>query len=203
MHSFEYHERTKHSEISIMTSQHYLDWDNRPFPFKVYPNLQPIQLPSNFPIPSMNATLAISTVNPQNDLQKNNNNNYNHHVNSTLNEKENKDGIKSEKTITLTELSEVIFFSSVITRTINYNYNIFYMRASSATGALYPIEIYVVCKDISPDLKSGIYHFNPALFSLVSLRNGDYRSLLSSITSGGGGGEEDNKDIILNSPITI
>ncbi|MGN6628806.1 MAG: SagB/ThcOx family dehydrogenase [Candidatus Nitrosocosmicus sp.] len=201
LHSFEYHERTKHSEISIMTSQHYLDWDNRPFPFKVYPNLQPIQLPSNFPIPSMNATLAISTVNPQNNLQKNNNN-YNHHVNSTLNEKENKDGIKSEKTITLTELSEVLFFSAGITRTINYNDNIFYMRAASATGALYPIEIYVVCKDISSDLKSGIYHFNPALFSLVPLRKGDYRSLLSSITAGGGGGGEDSKDI-LNSPITI
>ena len=69
------------------------------------------------------------------------------------------------------------------------------MRAASATGALYPIEIYIVCKDISPDLKAGIYHFNPAQFSLTNIRKGDYRSLLASIAA-------DNQHI-LNSTLTI
>ena len=40
------------------------------------------------------------------------------------------------------------------------------MRAPSATGALYPIELYVVCGDITPDLTAGVYHFGPADFEL-------------------------------------
>src|SRR5947208_431953 len=31
-----YHEATKHSELSLRMSPHYLDWDNKPSPFKVY-----------------------------------------------------------------------------------------------------------------------------------------------------------------------
>ncbi len=38
------------------------------------------------------------------------------------------------------------------------------MRAASATGALYPIEIYVVSQDI-PGLSAGVYHFCPGDFS--------------------------------------
>ena len=49
--SLEYHENTKHSEISIMTSPHYLDWNNRPYPFKIYIDLDSIPLPSDFPLP--------------------------------------------------------------------------------------------------------------------------------------------------------
>ncbi len=55
------------------------------------------------------------------------------------------------------------------------------MRAASATGALYPIEVYIVCKDISPDLKAGVYHFNPAEFSLTNIRMGHYGDQLASI----------------------
>ena len=44
------------------------------------------------------------------------------------------------------------------------------MRAASATGALYPIELYVVCGDITPDLTAGVYHFGPADFSLTQLK---------------------------------
>ena len=71
------------------------------------------------------------------------------------------------------------------------------MRAASATGALYPIEVYVVCKDIAPNLKAGVYHFNPAQFSLTKIRNGDYTSLLASIVS------SDDNQVILNSDLTI
>ena len=53
------------------------------------------------------------------------------------------------------------------------------MRAASATGALYPIELYVVCQDI-PGLRSGIYHFCPGDFTLTELRIGDYRAELAS-----------------------
>lgn len=52
------------------------------------------------------------------------------------------------------------------------------MRAASATGALYPIEIYVVSQDM-PGLKAGVYHFCPGDFSLTKLRSGDHRSSLA------------------------
>ena len=71
------------------------------------------------------------------------------------------------------------------------------MRAASATGALYPIEVYIVCKDIAPNLKAGVYHFNPAQFSLTKIRNGDYTALVASIVS-----SYDNQ-VILNSDLTI
>ena len=50
----EYHQETKHSEISIRSSNHYLDWDNKPKPFKFYTTLSSEPLPVDFPIPSLN-----------------------------------------------------------------------------------------------------------------------------------------------------
>jgi len=47
-----YHEATKHSELSLRMSPHYLDWDNKPSPFKVYKNLPMKSLPHEFPYPS-------------------------------------------------------------------------------------------------------------------------------------------------------
>jgi SagB-type dehydrogenase family enzyme len=40
-----YHEETKHSFVSVRTSGHRLDWDNRPHPFKEYRGLEPVRLP--------------------------------------------------------------------------------------------------------------------------------------------------------------
>ncbi|MBI4477660.1 MAG: SagB family peptide dehydrogenase, partial [Acidobacteria bacterium] len=50
-------------------------------------------------------------------------------------------------------------------------------RAASCTGALYEIELYLVCGRL-PDLDAGVYHFNPANFALRALRRGDYREVL-------------------------
>src|SRR6266705_559173 len=40
-----YHDLTKHSYWSIRASPHYLDWANKPSPFKIYPGIGPIPLP--------------------------------------------------------------------------------------------------------------------------------------------------------------
>jgi SagB-type dehydrogenase family enzyme len=42
-----YHERTKHSSVSVRSSAHYLDWDNRPDPFKRYREAEPVGLPAD------------------------------------------------------------------------------------------------------------------------------------------------------------
>ena len=35
--ALDYHNRTKHSSESIWRNPHYLDWENQPLPFKIYP----------------------------------------------------------------------------------------------------------------------------------------------------------------------
>src|SRR3954452_3614940 len=174
-----------------MTSPHYLDRNNRPYPFKIYTDLDSIPLPSDFPLPSMNAILAINKSTFQYKHQDQDKDKSEHDIDNII-------GTTKTKSFTLKDLAEILFFSAGITREIKYNdNNIFYMRAASATGALYPIEVYVVCKDIAPNLKAGVYHFNPAQFSLTKIRNEDCTALLASIVS-----SYDNQ-VILNSDLTI
>jgi len=144
-----YHEATKHSEVSIGASAHYLDWDNKPAQFKEYKNLASIALPRNFPRPEKNSIKAI--------------------------EGETKD-VGAEQ-IDVEVLSELLFFSAGLTRKMRFGKELNYMRAASATGALYPIELYVICGRIH-GLEAGVYHFNPLHFSLAKLREGDYRAAL-------------------------
>src|SRR6266568_2423528 len=126
-----YHEATKHSEVSIGTSAHYLDWDNKPAQFKEYKNLASVALPRNFPRPEKNSIKAI--------------------------EGETKEaGVKQ---IDIGLLAGLLFFSAGLTRKMRYGKEVHHMRAASATGALYPIELYVICGRL-PGLEAGVYHFN-------------------------------------------
>jgi SagB-type dehydrogenase family enzyme len=172
--ALDYHESTKHSEISLMTSRHYLDMDNRPLPFKVYTELLSYPLPLDFSQPALNAITSISRIYPQTS--------------------ENAAPDITRTNLNSKSLAEILFFSGGITREIKYPLSTYYMRAASATGALYPIELYIVCQDLA-DLKAGIYHFGPADFRLTQIRTGDYRSELAAAAG-------DNHSII-TSPITI
>jgi SagB-type dehydrogenase family enzyme len=58
-----------------------------------------------------------------------------------------------------------------------------YFRAAACTGALYHIELYLVCGDL-PDLSAGVYHFGPHDFALRRLREGDYRGVLVEACGG-------------------
>src|SRR3989454_1932240 len=151
--AMEYHEATKHSEISLRTSGHYLVWENRPSPFKVYRDLPSIPLPRDLPHPQEAALKAIRGEIPR----------------------------KTVKKPDLAVLAEILYFSAGLTRKMRFGSEPYYMRAASATGALYPIELYLVSGDI-PGLKSGVYHFNPIDFALVELRKGAFRSDLAVVS---------------------
>src|SRR5205814_6827950 len=43
--AWNYHDGTKHSYWSIRNRPHFLDWANRPLPFKIYPKIEPLPLP--------------------------------------------------------------------------------------------------------------------------------------------------------------
>ncbi|MGH9669273.1 MAG: hypothetical protein ACRD3A_04095, partial [Terriglobales bacterium] len=55
-----YHNATKHSYTSVRTGGHYLDWANQPAPFKIYPRLDPIPLPREWPQTGVAALSAIA-----------------------------------------------------------------------------------------------------------------------------------------------
>jgi len=147
----DYHEATKHSEISVRTSGHYLDWENRPAPFKAYAELPRTPLPRKFPHPDADALSSIAGNNP----------------------------VLTATKFGIEELAELLFFTGGITRKLRVGGELHYMRAASATGALYPIELYVVARDL-PGLDAGVYHFDPLNFSLSKIRAGDYRQTLAS-----------------------
>jgi hypothetical protein len=55
-----YHDATMHSPQSVRSSAHRLDWDTKPGPFKIYPDLPVVALPRDFPVPAQDALPAIS-----------------------------------------------------------------------------------------------------------------------------------------------
>jgi len=192
--ALDYHEATKHSEASLLTSRHYLDFDNKPLPFKIYIETPSISLPTSFPTPQVNALSCISGItnkglNDESEV-----------LTSALGTKattKSTDAIKNIPYVDVSSLAEILFFSAGITREIKYSYGKYYMRAASATGALYPIELYVVCDDISPNLNAGVYHFSPADFSLTEIRKGNYKKYLATAAVAA-----NNRDVA-RSPIAI
>src|SRR6185436_13688301 len=120
-----YHNSTKHSEWSVRATPHYLDWANQPLSLKIYTTLEPIQLPRDAVQTGITALSAISST----EIFPN-----------------------GEKIPTLPDLARILYFSAGITRKKTYPGGEIYFRAASCTGALYEIELYIVCGDV-PDLK--------------------------------------------------
>ena len=55
-----YHATTKHSYTSVRTDAHYLDWDNRPMPYKLYPEVSGLALPRDLSLARVPALEAIA-----------------------------------------------------------------------------------------------------------------------------------------------
>lgn len=149
--TWKYHNATKHSYMSVRTNPHYLDWENLPSSYKIYPDAESISLPGNFPELKTPMIEAISTV---------------------------VEGSHTESIPSLADLANILFHSAGVIRKRTFPYGVkIDFRAAACAGALYPIEIYVVCRDL-PDLEAGVYHFSPRDFTLKELRKGDWRGVL-------------------------
>ncbi len=148
--AWKYHNQTKHSQESVRSNPHFLDWANQPLPFKIYPGLEPIPLPREVPQTGVAALSAIG------DSAS--------------------DGPSA--TPDLNSLSLLLHFSAGITRQRKYPGGEIYFRAAACTGALYEIELYLVCGNLQ-NLEAGVYHFGPADFALRKLRGGDWRGWLA------------------------
>lgn len=148
--AWHYHNGTKHPNGKLLNAWHRFTPGLTPL-HKLYPELEPIPLlPETRPL-NTPALVAISTaVAPA-----------------------------GEQVPELGTLARLLYFSAGITKRIDYGpqVGVAEYRAAACTGALYHIELYVVCGDL-PGLPAGVYHFDPLEPALRQLRAGDYRRAL-------------------------
>src|SRR6185503_12669285 len=148
--AWNYHNGTKHSYESIRANRHYLDWENQPLPLKIYPDLPAIPLPEHLSPSAMPALQAVSAPGLEQD---------------------------DPGDFGARRLAEVLFLSAGITRRRSFAGTEILFRAAACTGALYHIDLYLVCGDLA-GLDAGVYQFSPQDFALRRLRAGDYRAVL-------------------------
>ena len=152
--AWEYHNGTKHSYRSVRLSTHSLDFSNYPLLFKIYETLEPIPLPrtaSSLSLPALEAIARTGSTSA------------------------------GERLPTLETLAQLLHLSAGITRERKTDDWEVQFRAAACIGALYHIELYLICGDL-PGLPAGVYHFGVHDFSLRRLRAGDYRGALVRAT---------------------
>jgi SagB-type dehydrogenase family enzyme len=150
-----YHNGTKHPGGVLMDPRHRYMPGMEPQLQKVYPNQEKIPLEIKPIATQIPAASAIGGSTPET-------------MNATA--------------LTLDLLASLLHYSAGVTKRINYpGWGEIPFRAAACTGALYHIELYVVCADLS-GLASGVYHFNPLELALTRLRSGDYRAFLAAAT---------------------
>ena len=148
--AWHYHKGTKHPNSYLLDPWHTFDPMSRPTLFKIYADLTPIPLSPDASLLDAAALSAIATsVAPGSE-----------------------DQIPDPGS-----LGAVLYYSAGITKKLRYPWGEMPFRAAACTGALYHIELYVVCGDL-PGLEAGVYHFDPGELALRRLRHGDYRRTL-------------------------
>src|SRR5262245_23031508 len=166
--AWSYHDGTKHSPQSVRSNRHYLDWENKPLPFKMYSTAEPVPLPRELPgvpIPALEA-VAVTPVDRGEGYIPN-----------------------------VPTLATLLYLSAGITKQRTYaGGQIYFFRAAACTGALYHIDVYLVCGDLA-DLPAGVYHFEPQSFTLRRLRTGDYRGVLARASG--------REPAVTHAPVTV
>ena len=164
--AWEYHNSTKHTYWSVRGG-HGLDWPNQPLPFKIYKDVESIPLPRDGPPITSGLLEALSALPAS---------------------------LEGESIPDLGLLARILYFSAGITKRMPYTGGEIFFRAAACTGALYHIDLYLVCGDV-PGLDAGVYHFGTHDFGLVQMRKGDYRRALVEAS-----GEE---EAVAEAPVTV
>ncbi len=144
-----YHEVTKHSYTSVRTGGHYLDWDTKPLPYKIYPEIAGLALPRDLSLSAIPALQAISA-----------------------------DSHYEPASLDLAALTRILFCSDGLTRRRRVGATDYHFRAAPSAGALYPIELYLAADEVE-GLDAALYHFSPADLKLRALREGDWRAVMA------------------------
>ena len=105
--AWKYHDGTKHSYWSIRNRPHFLDWANRPLPFKIYPKIEPLPLPRDVPQTGVAVLSAISEAVPS---------------------------LRADSVPGVQDLARLLYFSAGITKQRAYPGGEIYFRAAACTG---------------------------------------------------------------------
>jgi SagB-type dehydrogenase family enzyme len=161
-----FHNGTKHPGGFLLDPNHRYNPAANPILFKHYPDLEPIPLPHDPETEEVSALDAIAKDIPE------------------------------EGTLNLSAIARILHFSAGITKHIKYPppWGEIPFRAAACTGALYHIELYLICGDL-PRLEAGVYHYDPRASALRQLRSGDYRAALLEAT--------DSEPAIAGAQVTI
>lgn len=146
-----FHEITKHSYTSVRSSTHFLDWNNKPLPYKIYPDAPAIGLPRDLRLSRSPALRAIV----------------------------HEPSVRSSSKLSLDNLARLLFAAGGLTRKVQSGGLEYFFRAAASAGALYPIEIYLAAGEVE-GLEPGLYHFSPADLKLRVLRRGDWRAFIAN-----------------------
>ncbi|MCH7541134.1 MAG: SagB/ThcOx family dehydrogenase [Proteobacteria bacterium] len=146
MKALDYHEATKHSWARIRAEPHYLDFENMPSPFKIYSDLDRRPLPKRRSGTNMPALSAVADPGAP---------------------------AVGERVPSLEDLAQLLSAVGITKRRLYPGGEVLY-RGASCTGALYHVEVYIVCGDLE-GLPAGVHQFQPDDFSLCTLRRGDHR----------------------------
>ncbi len=152
--AWEYHQGTNHSWRSVHAGGHFLDWSNQPRTFKVYPQLPEDKLNADLPSSFVPALAGMAYP-----------------------------GATGEFIPTRRDLAGLLYYAAGVTKVGALPGGQMYFRAAACTGALYHIELYLVCGGV-PDLPAGVYHFGAHDFALRRLREGDHRGALVAASGG-------------------
>lgn len=141
----EYHEFTKHSTQSLSRSQHVLDWENMPDPFRHYDGVPVLDLPADPPSPQIPALELLQ---------------------GTYGAALAADGS--------TFLSHLLFHSAAISASkrapSGYKYA---LRVNPSSGNLHPTEFHFLVRGLKhwPD---GLYHYRPSSHMVEQRATGDF-----------------------------
>jgi hypothetical protein len=125
-----YHEATKHSPESIRRIRWTMDWSNKLNPFKRYPGLPEIRLDRPEATSSRAGLDAIADVSD-----------------ASTRAKLDRQGI-----------ARLLTWGAGLHNAVQYPAGETFFRTYASAGALYPVEIYLVCGELE-GLEAGVYHY--------------------------------------------
>ena len=161
----DYHRQTNHSVESVRAGNISLDFSILPRLYKLYRRAEALPLPEESAPSDVPALEAIAGDAPTRDAPP-----------------------------TLEDVAALLKLSAGITTWLKVPNGQMAFRAASCTGALYHIELYLVCGDLS-GLPAGVYQYGAQDNALRRVRSGDHRGALVAATAG--------HPTVASAPVTI
>ena len=165
----DYHRATNHTVENVQSKNLALDFSNLPRTYKLYRRLETVPLPEAL-APSADWTMP------------------------TLQAFSANAGSTRESAPDLPTLEVLLKLSAGITKWLKVPNGKMAFRAASCTGAMYHIELYVVCGELE-GLPAGVYQYGVHDDALRRVRSGDFRSALEGATG--------NHPGVADAPVTI